>query len=229
MPKVRRFRVDSLQTARPGTIVNLAEDEAAHTRVLRLKSGTEVEVFDEIGRSAKGVLVAAPNACVQIDSVETPVNKKARMILGTAWPKLDVLIPVRYSRSVVSKDEEAEGLHRLRRIAVEAAKQCGRNEPLQIAPERSFQELVTQQASDHIRLLLDPRADESIAEVLMAQRDVLKSSELLLFVGPEGGFSAQEIDLAIQFQIRRVTLAKHVLRIETAAIAACAVTRALLD
>lgn len=243
MAKVRRFRIDSLQDKVPGAVVNLPENEASHIRVLRLEPGTEVELFDADGRSAKGALIAAKDAQVRIVSIEKTAAKKAQLILATAWPKgkraavmvekcaelgLDVLIPIRYSRSVVSKDDEAEGLQRLRRIASEAAKQCGRNEPLQIAPEQSFQEVVTQQAPGGVKLLLDPIADEPLAQVLSAQRDILSMSDLTLFVGPEGGFSTQEIELVDRFRIRRVTLARHVLRIETAAIAACAITGAVL-
>jgi 16S rRNA (uracil1498-N3)-methyltransferase len=53
--------------------------------------------------------------------------------------------------------------------------------------------------------------------------------ELLLCVGPEGGFSEEELNMAKRFQLRGVRLARHVLRIETAAIAACAITRAQLE
>jgi 16S rRNA (uracil1498-N3)-methyltransferase len=241
MAKVRRFQVDSLEGKEPGSIVSLPENEAAHVRVLRLVTGAEVELFDASGRSSKGTLVESG---IRIHSVEAPRASNTRLMLATAWPKgkraatmiekctelgLDVLIPVHYSRSVVTKDEEAEGLQRLRRISAEAAKQCGRNEPLQIAPEQSFEELLAQAAPDTMRLLLDPRATESIAEVLAAQRDVLKMKELLLCVGPEGGFSKEELNIAKRFQLRSVRLARHVLRVETAAIAACAITRAQLD
>lgn len=243
MAKVRRFRVDSLESTELGAIVTLPDSEAAHIRVLRLESGTEMEVFDSSGRSAKCALIAEKEAQVKVLSIEKAAAKKAQLILATAWPKgkraavmvekcaelgLDILIPVRYSRSVVTKDEEAEGLQRLRRVAVEAAKQCGRNEPLQIAPEQTFEELVTQGAPDRVPLILMPNATESLAQVLDSQRDVFKVSDLLLFVGPEGGFSGEELALANRFQIRAVTLARHVLRIETAAVAACAITGALL-
>jgi 16S rRNA (uracil1498-N3)-methyltransferase len=243
MPKLRRFRTDSLKDKEPGAVVTLPESEAAHIRVLRLEADVEIELFDDTGRSAKGRLIDGNKPQVHIDSIAESKIKSAQLILATAWPKgkraaimvekcaelgLDVLIPIRYSRSVVSKDEEAEGLQRLRRIAVEAAKQCGRNEPLQIAPEQNFAELVTQAASGSQKLLLDPTATASLAQTLLDQRDKLKACDLLLFVGPEGGFSTEELALADRFQIERVKLARHVLRIETAAMAACAITGAVL-
>jgi RsmE family RNA methyltransferase len=77
-------------------------------------------------------------------------------------------------------------------------------------------------------LLLDPTAAASLAQTLLDQRDKLKACDLLLFVGPEGGFSTEELALADRFQIERVKLARHVLRIETAAMAACAITGAVL-
>src|SRR5579872_1790479 len=111
MAKLRRFRVDSLENAVPGAILNLPDSEAAHVRVLRLESGAQLEVFDSSGRSAICSLIAAKEAQVKVVSIEKAAAKKARLILATAWPKgkraavmvekcaelgLDVLIPVRY-------------------------------------------------------------------------------------------------------------------------------------
>src|ERR1041385_4630808 len=124
MAKVGRFQVDSLEGKEPGVVVSLPENEAAHVRVLRLETGAEVELFDASGRAAKGALVEGG---VKVHSVHAAQISNTRLVLATAWPKgkrsatmiekctelgLDVLIPMRYSRSVVTKDEEAEGLQR---------------------------------------------------------------------------------------------------------------------
>lgn len=255
MSKLRRFHVDSLQGSKDGDSIALPADEARHVRVLRLEPGAEIEVFDSAGYSARGLLEES-NATQESDAhvlqiavrLSIPpkfVTRRRSLVLGVAWPKgkrasllvekcselgVNRIIPVRYLRSVVSKREESEGIARLRRIAAEAAKQCGRNDVPEIAEEVSFQQVLNDAAA-HLMLLLDPRAEAHIVQVLCdkSQEFVRDSRPIFLLVGPEGGFSLEELAAAESAAIRRVRLAANVLRVETAAIAACAVTQAILD
>ena len=145
---------------------------------------------------------------------------------------LDRLIPVHYTHSVVTKDDEAEGVARLRRIAVEAAKQSGRNEPLHIDAEISFAQAIEREVPGNLTLIAEPRAEASLVDVLQAERSNSAAPavlSVLIFIGPEGGFSAEELALGKMHGLRQVKLARNVLRVETAAIAACSITRAVLD
>ena len=262
MPKLRRFHVQSLSAVKCGDAVHFSPEECKHIRVLRLASGSSIQVFDDEGRAASGCLVSATvgNSAtasvvggeseyqVKIDTVSVNANTddddEVRLILAVAWPKgkraavlvekctelgVHCIIPVRYDRSVVSKSEHSEGLVRLQRIALESAKQCGRNDVPEINPERTFKQLLEEHEPRSFILLLDPRGDQNLAELLRDFRLDHTHHSVLLLVGPEGGFSSEELDAVRQLQIPRVRIAKNVLRVETAALSACAIAQAVFN
>jgi len=258
MTRIRRFKVDSLAGAAPGERLALPPDEAKHARVLRLKPGAALELFDGLGhawratlsRDRTGALLVEQTAAAlrgsgdRINGVSVPAG---RLVVATAWPKgkraaflvekcteLGVarIVPLRCARSVVLKDPEAEGVARLRRIAAEAAKQAGRSDVPEIAPERSFADFVSEAAGRSCVILLDPRAERRLSEVLAEERarwqagapaTTSSAGPCVVLVGPEGGFTTEELQHADRCGVRRARLAPHVLRVETAALSACAV------
>jgi len=237
--------VESLEHVGPGDALILPPEELRHARVLRLDHDAPIELFDGAGRSATAVLTTtAGEFAARIESVNLPQTNVHRFAIAAAWPKgkrasvlvekcselgLDRLIPIQYARSVVTKDDEAEGVARLRRIADEAAKQSGRNEPLQISAEIAFAQAVEFETLGALALIAEPRAEISLVDLLQAERSKLASQPVLIFIGPEGGFSPEELTLGKTHGLRQVKLARNVLRVETAAIAACSITRAVLD
>jgi len=236
--KVRRFRVESLQDVVAGAHLSLPETEAHHARVLRLKTGECIELFDSAGRVAHATLRINGEIVAQVNSIEAPPAKRRHKVtLAVAWPKgkraavlvekcselgADCILPTRYARGVVSKDEESEGVSRLRRIAAEAAKQCGRDDVPEILGELSFEEVLARYSAGTLRVILDPRAPQNLFDFLQKE---WKPGEqpLLFFIGPEGGITPDELNAADASGVRRARLAEHVLRIETAALAACAI------
>jgi 16S rRNA (uracil1498-N3)-methyltransferase len=116
----------------------------------------------------------------------------------------------------------------LRRIAAEAAKQSGRNDVPEIVAELPFEKVLNEIAPNCMALLLDPRAESGILDVIQERRTELNDKPLLMIVGPEGGITDEEIHEAEEKGIVRVRLAENVLRVETAALAACAIAGAAL-
>lgn len=245
MAKARRFRVESLDGVHPGDALILPPDEIRHVRVLRLHPGDDIELFDAVGRTACAVL-ANPSgelaARIVSKSDESPAAP--RLLVASAWPKgkraamlvekcaelgLDRLIPVRYARSVVTKDDETEGVARLRRIAIEAGKQCGRNSPLEIDAEVTFEAVLEREAASAIMLLAHPGSERDLLTVLRDRAANNAAHPVLIFIGPEGGFTEAELATAQRAQVQQIKLASNVLRIETAVMAACAITRAFLE
>ena len=244
MSRLRRFRVESLQGLKPGDAVAMSEAEARHLRVLRLAAGMEITVFDGAGRSALARLAetqAGPVA--ELIAVNERTAAAGQLILASAWPKgkraallvekctelgVNLILPVCYARSVVHKTEGSESLARLRRIAAGAAKQCGRNDEPEIGAEHSFGQILAAEARHAFALLLDAHADARLADVLLRERAGLREQTVLLIVGPEGGLAPAELAAAAAAGVVRVRLARHVLRVETAALAACAIAGALL-
>lgn len=238
MGRRRRFRVDSLEDVAASKHVALPEAERRHARVLRLRPGDEVEVFDGAQRVWLGRLDEDGRSVVLVEP-ETPARPaRPRLILATAWPKgkraavlvekcaelgVDEIVPLRCVRSVVVKEAGAAGLERLRRIAAEAAKQSGRADVPAITTERTIPQLLEALPDGTTPVLLDPRADASLATLLRA---TAPDAARCILVGPEGGFTADEVREAGRLGARAARLGANVLRVETAAIAACAIANA---
>lgn len=245
MTRLRRFRVESLQGLNTGDTVPLPAEEARHVRVLRLAAGTQIEVFDGTGRAAPASLTAAPTGLAAELSAPCVLPAAARrLVLATAWPKgkraawlvekcselgVSSIIPVRYTRSVVHKADASESVSRLRRIAAEAAKQCGRSDVPEIATQLPFAQLLAEDAPRAFTVLLDARAELHLADVLARQQTSLRQQAVLLIVGPEGGLTPEELAAAGALGLTRARLARHILRVETAALAACAVGQTFLS
>ncbi|MEI6234125.1 MAG: RsmE family RNA methyltransferase [Planctomycetota bacterium] len=246
MAKLRRFTVGSLEGLEAGAVVTLPADEQRHVHVLRLKTGVEIEVLDAAGRSGRAVIEedSAAGVSVRLLSVEVARanGTRVKVILGVAWPKgkraavmvekcaelgVSELVPIQFVRSVVSKDEESEGVVRLRRIAAEASKQSHRDDVMSVGAEMTLREFLTRFETGGTTLLLDPYVEAHlVTEVAKLAGGI---ERLMLLIGPEGGMTEAEITLAEELGARKVRLAANVLRIETAAMAAAAICQGVLE
>lgn len=215
--------------------VRLTADQSRHLlTVLRLGPGAELEVFDGRGRRFRAVLaadglevgapLAAPARGLDVvlaqglakgEKMDLVVRKATE--LGAAR-----IVPLASERSVVRLDA-SRGLSRAarwRRIAQEAARQCGRADVPAVDEPCGWEGVFTLLREDPERrgLLLDP--DEKGLRLGDAARGV---SSLLIAVGPEGGFSREERTRALEGGLLGVALGPLVLRSETAGLAALAV------
>lgn len=120
------------------------------------------------------------------------------------------LIPLQTERSVVQP--RAAKLDRQRRAVIEASKQCGRNRLMSIASPRSWAELIAHEAAP---LRAVGRRDGNPCSEISECRSL---EPAILAIGPEGGLTEAELELAFANGWRSLTLARTVLRVETAAI-----------
>lgn len=113
---------------------------------------------------------------------------------------------------------------RWNKIAEEAAEQCGRA----YVPEISGPEIFADFLKEHAGisgLIFREQGGAAIRKALSG----FSGNELYIFIGPEGGFSVDEISEAENYGIIKATLGKHTLRAETAAIASVAIIRNLFE
>lgn len=216
-------------------LVEVTGPEAHHlTRVRRVGPGDSVELFDGQGGAARGRVNLSERNRVEIviESRDAPRPEPAVQItLATAVPKGDRfdwliekatelgvarIIPLRTQRSVV--DPRTSKLDRLRRLVVEACKQSGRNCLLQIEPLVSWPEFLATH-TEGLRLIAHP-GGEAIARIGT-------TSAVILAIGPEGGFTVEEVDQGLGLGWKPVSLGPNLLRIETAGLAASAAMLAL--
>ena len=214
---------------------------AAHvSRVLRLRAGDAVTLFNGDGWEYPGVIEALRGDRVDVDlQAQKPglpdsplaitllqaVARAERMdLVVQKATELGVarIVPVLAERSVVRLDDRQAGrkLGHWRAIAVSACEQCGRSrlpvieEPCGLATAMSAVATVEQ------RLLLAPGAAEPMAGL------PARGGGVALLVGPEGGLTEAEESLAARAGFLCRSLGPRILRTETAAIAAIAVLQA---
>lgn len=220
----------------------LSADQAHHVRdVLRLGEGDSVEVFDDAGRAATASIVrCARDAVVLIvaSPVESP-RPRFQWMVASALPKgpradwmieklselgADRFIPLATARSVVLP--EGKGKHeRWVRLATESAKQSRRAGVMRIEPLTALGELLKNSDSPAWYF------STAVAAVPIAQAIAQLPADcrgLLMLIGPEGGWTDEEIAAFAQAGISAVSLGATVLRIETAAVAAGALASALV-
>jgi 16S rRNA (uracil1498-N3)-methyltransferase len=224
----------------PGAQFSLPPEAAQHvSRALRLKVGDSITVFDGRGGEYEAVLqrierervdvkvgafrdvereaavtVGLVQGLPEADKMDWIVQKAVE--LGVAW-----IQPVVCDRSVVrlAADRAARREAHWKRVAVAACEQTGRNHVPEVRPTLPFQSWLAD-APAVPRWMLQPGAP-----ALAAREPPTQPFEIL--VGPEGGLSEREADLAQLRRCEPVSLGQRVLRTETAALAALAAIHAL--
>jgi 16S rRNA (uracil1498-N3)-methyltransferase len=248
-PVARRIHIPVL---RPGEIP-LDSVQAHHARdVLRLADGAQIDVFDDAGRSAQGVLHIAPGTVnVRIDHVHSPEADAFQWTVAAAVPKGDradwmveklselgavAFIPLAAARSVVLPEGKGKR-ERWARIATESAKQCRRPGVMRIEDLTTVDQTIKKvRASANQNDASGSSTSEAwffateISGIAMGDAIArLKNvRSLTLIIGPEGGWTMQEISEFESAGIVAVRLGATILRIETAAIAAGAVVSTLM-
>jgi len=212
-------------------------EEARHLlRVLRLGPGDRVEIFDGEGRITPVEIKEGSRDRAVLEAVgdtrEEPAASRP-IILATAIPKGDrfdwliekttelgvtTLIPLTTERSVV--DPRASKLDRMRKRIIEAAKQCGRSRLMELAPPSTWPALL---ASPFVRLACVSHPGGC---AFPDWPSIEPGGPLLMAVGPEGGFTDQEIELSTEKGWPTVSLGSTILRVETAGLVAATLAMA---
>lgn len=243
MPAVRhRFFVQD--AGAPGTTVVLSAEESAHaTRVLRLRPGAAVGVFDGRGRELAGVVASVDrHVVVRLDAEVAAVPEPAVAItLAHAVLKGDkmdavvrdaVMLGVATIRPIVSHRSETtvaavergRRIERWRRVAVASAKQCGRAvvpevlEAVDLAPTAAWFDATGLPAP---RLVLAEPVSGAQHPTSVARVVAPSGKRATLLVGPEGGWTPEEIR-GFEGSCAAVTLGPRTLRADAAAVVAMA-------
>ncbi len=219
----------------PGTAVELPADTASHlAKVLRARSGDDLVLFNGDGREFRGSIEAVRGSRVtaligdgrQVDR-ESPIaitlvqcvprGDRMDFIVQKAT-ELGVarIVPVLSQRSVVrlsDRQSESKAAH-WRAVAVSACEQCGRNRLPDIAAPRQLIDHLGESATG-LKLVLQPDPQRQAAALNLG-------ASVQIAVGPEGGFSPEELEAFRISGFSHIALGPRVLRAETAAIAAVA-------
>ena len=220
--------------------VTLDGSEAHHlVHVMRAKAGDELILFDGSGWEFQARVLTTSRKAVTLEvlskharDLELPIDLE----LAVALPRGDrsdwlvqklvelgvsSLLPWKTSRSVA--EPNAKSLTRLRRQVIEASKQCGRNRLMQIQdPHRMTDQLDLEPQTLHLIAHPASGTDAETTTLASLEDGFENYQKLVIGVGPEGGFSDDELKAAMVAGWKCIDLGDRILRTETAAIAIAA-------
>jgi 16S rRNA (uracil1498-N3)-methyltransferase len=226
----RRFLVPEIAQAPE---IEIRGDEAHHLlHVLRLREGDEITLFDGEGHHFRAVITRCSEESAEVERLEALPSNESHLELriAVAIPKGDKmatlirmltelgihrLIPLVSERTVVgSPSANRKKVPRWERIAMEACKQSGRSRIPKVEEPVLFEELLNEELPPH-RLLLCPNGDDL--------PKTPSSQSCLALVGPEGGWTRDEMARAEEKGFHTLGLGQRILRVETAAVTLAAI------
>lgn len=237
---MHRFFVETSGLAE-GQELTLPPEESHHiSRVLRLPPGAGVFISDGKGRSFVATITGKEKDLVRVmlrEALEERVEPPVSVTLVQGLPgreKMDMIVqkavelgvksvvPAVTARSVfsLSPEKARKKQERWQRIARAAAAQSQRSHIPEICPVSAFSDVLPRfKGLDLILFLYEGEKQYGLKD-FMGKEDV---SNIMVVVGPEGGFTAEEARLAKEAGGRSVCLGPRVLRTETASLAALAI------
>lgn len=234
---MHRFFVDNLSGASDNIIIT-GSDVNHIKNVLRLKIGEHIMISDGSGTDYEcsisdigSDMVTADIEDVFKNAAELPV----KITLFQGMPKSDKLeliiqkavelgvyeiVPVITKRTVVKIDDKKvdKKLDRYNGIAESAGKQSGRGIVPVVKSFMSFKQALEYAKTLDMNLIPyeEARGMEYSREVI---KDIHGKKSLGIFIGPEGGFAKEEVDMALDMGAKCITLGNRILRTETAGLA----------
>lgn len=212
-------------------------DETKHARkVLRLGLGETVELFDGTGRVGQAILedYADEGAVCRVVALTEAEPLSPMITVAAAVPKgpraddmvnqlsqlgADRLIPLSTTHSVV--DPRDGKIDRFRRIAIEAAKQSGRLTIMGVEPVTDFGQVLAEVCDFGVVCMPGGGRPPDLAEDLRGRQ------QAIILIGPEAGFTEDELHRAEHAGYTAWCMSPNILRIETAAAAAVTLLRYL--
>ena len=231
---MHRFFVES-GCITQGTVVITGDDVKHISKVLRLRTGDEITVCDSCGSDYVCAIEDISQTQVEAKILSTSPNRAESPLHITVYqglPKSDKMdyivqkcvelgavsiVPVATARAVVKLHDEEKKRTRWQKIALEAAKQCGRGIIPTVGNVTDLRKVIDSLEPDALNIL--PYENEDHRRLRQAMSGY-SGDKVNIIIGPEGGFDPAEIFAAESKGIHIVTLGPRILRTETAPIAA---------
>jgi 16S rRNA (uracil1498-N3)-methyltransferase len=222
------------QPLTPGKVIPLPADLAHYVvGVLRLRAGAGLVLFNGRGGEYEAQVLQIRGRQVEVEiqafqavDRESPlplrlgqgISRGERMdyaIQKAVELGVSAIDPVITQRSVVRLEGERADRRTAhwQGIVAHACAQCGRNRLPRLAPPATLSEWLRREGEPALKIVLDGNASQGLAAVPYG------GGPVILLVGPEGGFTAEELVLARASGFRPVSLGPRTLRTETAAVA----------
>ena len=228
-----RHRIYTPEPFAPGDRIAIRGDELHHAaRVVRAREGEEVELFDGKGTAARGVITALEHDQLTVNVLTIIDAREARLSITLAMSIIALdkfelvlqkatelgvrsIVPIVTERVDLRPERYRGKQERWERIIFEAVKQSGRARTPQLESPIPYAEAIARPGA---KIVFDADVEPSSGA---------SAEAVTLFIGPEGGWSEHELDLARTAGAQFRRLGARRLRAETAAIVA--VTRSLAE
>ncbi|AOY77565.1 16S rRNA (uracil(1498)-N(3))-methyltransferase [Clostridium formicaceticum] len=235
---MNRFFVNAADVHLPTNEITIAGEDVKHiSKVLRLSEGDLVEVCDgeKYGYIGKIKRISKQEVLLSIEE-QMPLKTEApiEVILYQSIPKatkmeliiqkttemgIKSIVPIITSRTVVQfkddKDKEKK-VERWQKIAMEAAKQSKRGVIPSIHFPLSLKEALQKAQENDLNIIAYEKEASQGIKGLLTSLVTENIKKIGIWIGPEGGFEEEEIDLAKDKTIHSITLGPRILRTETA-------------
>jgi len=203
-------------------------------RVLRLKPGEHFILFDNSGFEFELEILTIDKNSVEvllIDKIKCLKESDKNITLYLALLKKDnfelvvqkateigakKIVPI-ITQNCVVKDFSGNKCERCLAIIKEATEQCGGCKLTELGSLTDYVKAITSLNSKDSNLIAHEKVKADPSAVL---KETAETKNINIFIGPEGGFTELEIEMAIKAGIKPISLGKRVLRAETAAISA---------
>ncbi|MDE9540087.1 16S rRNA (uracil(1498)-N(3))-methyltransferase [Xenorhabdus bovienii] len=214
--------------------IYLSDEAANHVgRVLRMSNGQPLQLFDGSNQVFDAELIEASKKTIKVritdgklSDHESPLNLHLGQVMSRGEKMeftiqksvelgVNIITPLLSERCGVKLDAERleKKLQQWKKIVISACEQCGRNRIPEIRPVMSLEAWCAENDGS-LKLNLHPRANQSINTL------PLPVEKIRLLIGPEGGLSAEEIEMTANHQFTDILLGPRVLRTETTALTA---------
>ena len=233
---MRNPRFYEPQTLCEGAEIELSNEVAQHVgKVLRMRPGAPITLFNGNGAEFQAELTSvdkrkasAKLIAKQSPSVESPLQVSIGQTLSRG-ERMDYAIqkstelgvktvtPLFSERCEVKlpKDRQEKRVRHWQQISISACEQSGRSVPPEITFPQSLDEWLKAQNAD-LKLVLHHHSEQPLT-------DVTRPETVALLIGPEGGLTEEEVELAASYGFKPLALGPRVMRTETAPVAALSV------
>ena len=207
-------------------------------QVMRLKQGDRINIFDGYGCEFEASIksFSTKTVLIEMGNLIPASDKEIKITLAQALPKAkkmntivksaaelgaDVIIPFVATRSVVNITEEkiSSKTSRWQKIAQEAARSSHSSHITEVAKISSFTEMLSSAAEDAPKLIFWEEESQKTIKDILAGKEFAAAKDFFIVVGPEGGFSKDEIEKTKEAGFISVSLGRQILKVETAAAA----------
>ena len=205
--------------------------------VLRMKKGDHLILFDGTGWEYETVIkqIIADGISVEVLKKDRMPDKVVNITIYQALPKAnkmdfiiqkatelgaDRIVPFQSARSVprLTADKARFKIARWRNIATEAARQCGRADIPEVEGILSYEDVIACPERENLKIIF--WEEESARGIKQVLRDEKYNGvkDIVVIIGPEGGFAKEEVDSAVDKGFISVSLGRNILKVETAVL-----------